>query len=160
MKSTNITSYLFAFLLLFGTAFIVQCDRDTQQADRDDRYQTEQDIAVDEEDRRYDGTAVEGTAEARIDHDVEYDDRDDLVSEMEDLRDDLDEKMEDQDAAQHQIEQIQNDRTELDRLIREVETATEQNWQNVRMEAIQTYENIAARYDNGYGDRTDDGTDW
>ena len=160
MKSTNITSYLFAFLLLFGTAFIVQCDRDTQQADRDDQYQTEQDIAVDEQDRRYDGTAVEGTADARVDHDIEYDDRDDLVDKMEDLRDDLDEKMEDQDAAQHETEQIQNDRTELDRLIREVETASEENWHNVRMEAIQSYETIAARYDNGYGERTDDGNNW
>jgi len=160
MKSTQITSYLFAFLLLFGTAFFVQCDRDTQQADRD-QYQTEHDVTVDEEDRRYDGTAVEGTADARIDHDVEYEDRDDLVSELEDLRDDLDGKMEDDDIAQHQTEQIQNDRSELDRLIREVETATQENWHDVRMEAVQTYERIADRYDNGYGERDDrEGNNW
>lgn len=148
MKYLNITSYLFAFLLLFGTVFIVQCDRDTQQADRDDQYQTEQDIAVNEEDRRYDGTGVEGTADAQLDHTIDFDNRDNLVERMEELRDDLDAKIEDgADATDHDIEQLQNDRTELDRTIREVETTTEDNWNNLRTEAIQTYESIAARYD-------------
>lgn len=148
MKHLNVTSYLFAFLLLFGTAFIVQCDRDTQQADSDDQFQTERDITVDEEDRRYNGTGVEGTADQQIDHTIEFDNRDDLVDRMEELRDDLEDRSDDAvDSAEHDEEQIQNDITELNRMIREVETTTEDNWNNVRMDAVQTYERIAARYD-------------
>jgi len=160
MKHIKSTSVLFSFLLLFGTVFIVQCDRDTQQADRGDQYQSEQEITVEERDRRHDGTRAEGTTYAQVDHNIEYDDRDDLVDKMEDLRDDLDEKIEDQNSAQHASEQIQNDRTELDRHISEVENVTEQNWNNVRMEAIQSYETIAARYDNGHDERTDDNNNW
>ncbi len=160
MKYLNITSYLFAFLLFFGTVFIVQCDRDTQQADRDDQYQTEQDIAVDEEDRRYDGTGVEGTADEQLDHTMEFDDRDDLVDRIEDLRDDLDSKIEEgSEATDQDVEQIQNDRTELDRILREIETTTEDSWNNVRTEAIQTYESIAARY-NDQSQSTTDNDNW
>lgn len=148
MKSLNITSYLFAFLLLFGTVFTVQCDRDTQEADRDDQFQTERDMTVDEEDRRYDGTGVEGTADEQLDHTIAFDHRDDLVERMEELRDDLEDKADDAaDTAEHEEEQVRNDVTELNRMIREVETTTEGNWNNVRMEAVQTYERIAARYD-------------
>jgi len=148
MKHLNITSYLFAFLLLFGTVFIVQCERDTREADTDDQYEIEQDLTVDPEDRRYDGTGVEGPTYTEYDHTtLEFDDRDDLVESMEELRDDLDAKIDDEsDAADHDIEQIQNDLTELNRMIREVETATEDNWNDIRMEVVQTYESIAARY--------------
>lgn len=158
MKYLNITSYLFAFLLLFGTVFIVQCDRDTQQADRDDQYQTEQDIAVDEEDRRYDGTGDEGIADEQLDHTMEFDDRNDLTERIEDLRDDLDSKIEEgSDATDQDVEQLQNDRTELDRILQDIENTTEDSWNNVRTEAIQTYERIAARYNE---QSTTDNDNW
>lgn len=174
MNYSNFTSYLFALLLIFSTAFMVQCDRDSR-TDRD-QYQAQEDIRIDPEDRRYDGTDDEDITAYRDDrlpgeqqdyHTLEFENRDELVQDMEELRNDLDEELEiatddagdDMDMQMH--EQIQYDRSELDRAINEVQNATEENWDNVRTEAVQIYERVSSQYDDpSTTDDMDETDDW
>ncbi len=146
MKYSQFTSSLFGFILLFGAIFLAQCDTDTR-TDRNDQYTQEQvpRTDVDEEDRRHNGTGVEGV-DQQYTGDFETD-RDQLVADIEELNDNLSEELSDRaDITEEQAEQIENDRTELSRTLRELQVATEDDWNEVRADARQTYEEISSRY--------------
>lgn len=135
-------------MLIFGAVFLAQCD--TDRSDRTEQYSQEQEQVprtdTDEEDRRYDGTGTEGI-DQQYTGDFESD-RDQLVADIEELNDNLSEELSDRsDINEEQSEQIENDRTDLQRTLREVQVATEDNWDDVRAEARQTYEEVSSRYE-------------
>ncbi len=155
MRNLHLASYMIGFILLFGAIFLAQCDTDTR-TDRD-QYSQEQEevpqIGTDEEDRRHDGTGTEGTGAVQQDYTIDFEaGRDQLIQDIEELRDDLDEQLERNDLTHQEIEQIKNDRTELARTLREVQTSTVETWNYIRTEAQQSYDRIAARYDDGRPD--------
>lgn len=149
MKNLHFTTSLLGFILLFGAIFLAQCDTDTR-TDRDDQYSQEQvpRTDTDEEDLRYDGTGTEGTNTDQGYTGNFESDRDQLVADIEDLNDNLSEELSDRsNISDEQAEQIENDRTELERTLREIQTATEDNWQDIREDAQETYEQVSSRYE-------------
>lgn len=172
MKYSNFTSYLLMFFIAFGLVFIVQCERDTR-TDRD-QYQTEE-FGTDQEDRRHDATGQEGVTTERDDRIgttpqqdytmLEFENRDDMIRDMETLRDDLDAELEERDDAfdgdEERFGQIETDRDDLERAIDDVENATEDNWHEVRTEAAETYTRIYSQYGEPYmQDDMDERDEW
>lgn len=149
MRDLHFTSSLLGFILLFGAIFIAQCDTDTR-SDRDNQLSEERvpRTDVDEEDRRYDGTGTQGIeTDQGFTGDFETD-RDQLVENIEELRDNLSEELSDRtNLSDEQVEEIENDRTELELTLRKIQTGTEDDWENVRDEAQQTYEQISSKYE-------------
>lgn len=149
MRDLHFTTSLLGFILLFGAIFTAQCDTDTR-SDRDEQFSEERvpQTDVDEEDRRYDGTGTQGTdTDQGFTGDFESD-REQLVENIEELSDKLGEELSDSsDLSDEQVEQIENDRTELELTLRKIQTGTEDDWENVRDEAQQTYEQISSRYE-------------
>lgn len=148
MNYINFSSYLLAFALAFGILFIAQCERDTE-TDTSDLQQEQEDIGIDREDRRYDGTDDEHQALS-----LHFeDDRDELAANIEELRDSLDVELDNRpettdDESERMFEQMQNDRDELDRILGEVEATSEEEWENIRPEAEETYDRISSRYED------------
>lgn len=138
---------LLAIIFCTGALFTVQCDRNPD-TDLDNTDRDQQELGMDPEDRRYDGTGdQQQTGQA-----LHYDDRDELISDMEALRDDLDEELEryseaDDEESQQIHTQIQNDRTELETALRNLETTTEDGWNTDGPDAQQVYERVRANYE-------------
>lgn len=149
MKYAHFTTSLLGFLLLFGAIFFAQCDTDTRSG-ADNQYSEEQipQTDMDEEDRSYDGTGTQGTdTDQGFTGDI-ISDRDQLVADIEELNDRLSDELSDRsNITEEQAEQIENDRTDLGRILREIQVAEESNWDNVHEEALQTYEQVSARYE-------------
>lgn len=147
MRNLHFTSSLLGFILLFGAIFFAQCDTDTRSSDQLSEERVPQ-TDVDEEDRRYDGTGTQGTdTDQGVAEELENE-RYQLVENIEELSDNLSEELSDRsNISDEQAEQIENDRTELERILREIQTATEDDWENVRSEAQQTYEQVSSRYE-------------
>lgn len=157
MRNLHFTSSLLGFIILLGAIFFAQCDTDT----RNDQYSQEQEQVprTDEEDLRHDGTATEGTGTEIQESDTQNfeEEQEQLVTDIEELNNQLSEELSDRtNLSEEQAEQIENDQTELERILREVQAATEDNWNDFQLEVQQTYDQILSRHEQRSNTSMDD----
>lgn len=89
--------------------------------------------------------------------------RDELVSDLEDLKEDLDERIDDLnsrieesgDQANENLiatrNELQNDRTEIQQTIENLENTTEDNWASLESESRDLYNRVSSRLDEWAG---------
>lgn len=152
MKYFKINSFLFASIFFAGSLFMVQCDRNQQgdSAYQEQQEQTPQDQT--ETDAQYgQGDVNRGDQTQAFDQE-----REELISDMEDLRDDINSHLEQQETegvegeAGVTTEEMQNDLNELDQAINSMrstaETSSETEWNQVRQNNQQLYDRLSEKY--------------
>lgn len=117
----------------------------------------------------------DSNTEMQVEGEGEYEEeRDELVSDLEDLRDDLDERIdelnsrieESGDQANEELiatrNELQNNRSEIEQNLENLENSTEENWASVRSESRDLYDRVSTQLDdwaNNIDDNIDDGID-
>lgn len=162
MNYFKINSFLFACIFFAGSLLLVQCDRNSQgdsAYQEQGQQQTPQDQT--DTDAQYgqdDMAQNQGNQTQAMDQD-----REQLISDMEDLRDDINSQLEQQDTegvgqGETDItrEEMQNDLNELDEAINNMRNTTTTGSEDEANQVVQDNQDVYDRLSEKYQDITTD----